>query len=333
MSDDLGPWMEGLADANAPAALPDPGTVLGTYKLIEVLRDGGMARIYTAEHTGLARRVALKMLAPQYAADAKMRQRFFSEARAVNRVEHEHLVSITDFVEDSGPYRYYIMELLKGETLRDRLTALRVLPMQRAVAIMGQVADALAAIHEAGIVHCDVKPDNVFLSERAGQRDFAKLLDFGVAKFEESGAAPISGEVLGTPAYMSPEQVASKDVDYRSDVYSFGVVLYELLTGKLPFAAASPDDLAVKQLSIAPPAPSKTALLPERIPEALDTLVLQCLARDVDARPQSMQEVLLRLRMISHPTGVWTAMASRLRDLVATRRRLVLGAAAAGAVL
>ncbi len=314
MSDDIGRLLAGLSETSDAAALPPPGSVLGAYRLIDVLKTGGMSHIYTAEHTALSRRVALKILDPKLAAQPDLRERFFAEARAMSSLEHEHLVTVTDFVEGSGPYQFYVMELLRGETLRERIMRLRFVPLAQALAIMGQVADALAAVHEGDIVHCDLKPENIFLAERGGRRDFVKVLDFGIARIGTGGEPPTK-RFNGTPAYMSPEQAARKPVDYRADIYAFGAVFYEMLAGRQPFATAPVGDLAIQHLSVQPAALLELPDLPHAIPEPLNALVMQCLAKAPEARPQSMQEVLFRIRLISHPHSRWRRLTLRLRSL------------------
>ena len=288
--------------------LREPGTVLGSYRLIDVLGEGGMGVVYLAEHTRLGRRVAIKMLRSEYSNNPSAVHRFFAEARAVNKICHQNIVEITDFVEHPGADNYYIMELLQGSSLAKLIDGQPRLPLARSAGIMTQIARALEAVHEAGIVHRDLKPDNVFLIERAGQKDFVKLLDFGVAKLGEQteGIAlhrTAAGAILGTPEYMSPEQASGKSVDYRTDLYAFGVMLYELVTGVLPLTGTSFGELVVKHLTVAPTPPSRVKDLPHEIPATLEDLILACLAKDPGDRPDHIRTVITRLEAIADDEG------------------------------
>ena len=272
------------------------GTVVGSYRLLALLGQGAMGQVFLADHTKIGRKVALKMLRVEHAQDANAVRRFFSEAQAVNRISHENIVEITDFVENPGGDNYFIMELLKGQGLTDLLKHEGILPLPRTLAICRQMASALAAVHDAGIVHRDLKPDNIFLIERGEKKDFVKLLDFGVAKLtldlgEGMMQKTNAGSILGTPEYMSPEQVAGKPVDFRSDVYSFGILLYEMVAGRKPFNASSFGDLVIKHLTVTPPKPSKVKGLPYVVPFELETLIMKCLAKDPHKRPDNMVSV------------------------------------------
>ena len=273
------------------------GTTVGSYRLLALLGQGAMGQVFLAEHTKIGRKVALKMLRLEHAQEATAVRRFFSEAQAVNRISHENIVEITDFVENPGGDNYFIMELLKGQGLTDLLKHEGILPLPRTLAMCRQMASALAAVHDAGIVHRDLKPDNIFLIERGEKKDFVKLLDFGVAKLtlDIAGEGMMqktnAGSILGTPEYMSPEQVAGKPVDFRSDVYSFGILLYEMVAGRKPFNASSFGDLVIKHLTVTPPKPSKVKGLPYEVPFELEALIMKCLAKDPHKRPENMVAV------------------------------------------
>jgi serine/threonine-protein kinase len=277
------------------------GSIVGTYRLLELLGEGGMGRVYLAEHVKLGRRVAVKMLRPEYASNPIAVSRFFSEARSVNRISHENIVEITDFLEKPGGDNYYIMELLRGEDLSRRVERERFLPLSATLQIATQIANALAAVHAAGIVHRDLKPDNIFLIERSGNPYFVKLLDFGVAKLIDPATAGMqmhttgAGQIIGTPEYMAPEQAAGQDVGPRCDIYALGVVLYRLTTGTLPFVAKNLGDLVYQHLTTPAKPPSAYSDLPHVIPPALDELIVQLLAKDPGWRPEA-SEVEERLR-------------------------------------
>ncbi len=289
------------------SSVREPGTVLGSYRLIELLGEGGMGMVYLAEHTKLGRKVAVKILRSEYSENPQAVHRFFAEARAVNKISHQNIVEITDFVENPGSDNYYIMELLKGSTLSAVIDNDGIQPLARSVGIMLQVASALEAVHAAGIIHRDLKPDNVFLTERSGQKDFVKLLDFGVAKLGGDTAISVhstaAGAILGTPEYMSPEQASGKAVDSRTDIYAFGVMLYELVTGRLPLTGSSFGELVVKHLTVVPMPPGAIEGLPYQVPMELEDVILACLAKEPDERPASIGVVAERLAEIADLEG------------------------------
>ena len=283
-----------------------PGTVIGNYRVTAILGKGGMGVVYRAEHTRIGRKCAMKVLRGEFVEDPAIVQRFFDEARAANQVGHENVVEVFDFIEQPG-MRAYVMELLDGVPL-SKLIGAPAFSLDRALKIARQVADALAAVHAAGIVHRDLKPDNVFLTTKAKQPDFVKLLDFGVAKLLEvgdgDGSAPLTqaGMVLGTPAYMAPEQLKGGEVDRRSDIYSFGVILYEMATGQRPFRAKTIPELMLKHVSDPPPRP--TSVL-SSIPLMLEDLILRCLEKEPARRPRDMKEVGLALQDLLDRNSGW----------------------------
>jgi serine/threonine-protein kinase len=319
------------------ASLIDPGTILGSYRITQPLGQGAMGVVYLAEHVKLGRRVALKVLRSELADDSTLVSRFFGEAKAVNQIAHENIVEVTDFVEDGEGHAYYIMELLRGQTLGEVLATEGALWPRRAVGIAVQICNAMAAVHDAGIVHRDLKPENIFLVERAGRADFVKILDFGVAKLAEAEAGAVkktaSGTMLGTPQYMSPEQAAGRDVDRRTDIYSLGVILYELLTGRCPFEAKTIGEVIVKHMSLAPPPPSRLMQLPRPLPGPVVSVVMRCLEKPPAKRPQSMGELEAALRAAAVESGfpieTYSSALPRRRRL---RTRLAMGAAAVAIV-
>jgi len=273
---------------------------MGSYRILGLVAEGGMGRIYLAEHTRLGRRVALKSLRSEHAHNPTTVSRFFEEARAVNRIRHEHIVEITDFIEEAGGDNYYIMEMLDGLSLSQLLEKEGFVDVPRAVDIALQIADALAVVHAAGIIHRDLKPDNIYLTRRSGRDDYVKLLDFGVAKLLDSAEnKPLhqtaAGAILGSPEYMSPEQAGGKIVDHRTDVYSLGVILYEMVTGHKPFEAKSYGEMVIKHITVPPPLPKQRPDRRQEIPEELEALILACLSKKPEERPAGMREIAAQL--------------------------------------
>ena len=271
------------------------GRSIGNYKIVRVLGEGGMGTVYLAEHPMIGKRVAVKMLRPDLGSDPGLVSRFFQEAKAVNEIRHPNIVDISDFGHTEDGIVYFVMELMEGQSLRDRLTASGPMPIEEAVACARQVIDALAAAHRVGIIHRDLKPDNIFLvpdpQVPGGFR--SKLFDFGVAKLvgdnqAQVGHKTIDGAVVGTPFYMSPEQALCHEVGAAADIYAMGVVMYETLTGTVPFHSEQLVILLNAILKQAAPPPSR---IRTETPPWLDRLVLRCLEKDAEARPRSMEEV------------------------------------------
>lgn len=263
------------------------GTQLGAYRIEKQLGEGAMGEVFLAVHEALGRQVALKKLKPHVAVDRAMTERFFAEARAVNIIRHENIVECTDLVNEGGT-SYIVMELLEGKTLSIAIRQAKQLPALRAAKIAAQIADALSAAHSKGIVHRDLKPDNVFLIKRAGSADYVKVLDFGMARLRpELGGvgATQSGALIGTPAYMSPEQARGEKVGPAADIYALGVVLFHMLTGQLPFAAESLTMMLIQIVQEMPPRIDKVA---KDVPPALVALVARCLDKDASKRPPDM---------------------------------------------
>jgi len=274
------------------------GDVLGNYRIEKMLGDGGMGQVFKARHLKLDREVAIKLLKPQQAQSDALVERFFREARAVNRIKHEHIIEIHDFVDettDRGVRRSYcVMELLEGASLLG-VMAREPLTVARAVKLVRQAASALHAAHQVGITHRDVKPDNIFVTTRSGA-EFVKVLDFGVAKLagpddKELVSKTLAGLVVGTPAYMSPEQVQGFEVGPACDIYALGTVLYEILAERRPFVAPGYLQLAMQiTTELPPPLPAQTSK-GEKIPPQLQAIVMRCLSKAPNLRFASMKEL------------------------------------------
>jgi Tol biopolymer transport system component len=279
------------------------GKVLGPFRIDAKLGSGGMGEVYLATDTRLGRRVAVKILAPDFSDDPSRRQRFEREARAVSSLAHPHICALYD-VGQVERIAYLVMELVEGETLTGRIRK-GALTLPDALRFAVQIADALAAAHRAGVVHRDLKPGNVMVT-----RSGVKLLDFGLAKLRRperdasasqtalpTEAEPLTqkGTLLGTYHYMAPEQLEGEDADSRADVFAFGAVLYEMVTGKRAFTGSSPASLIGAILHTDPPPLSERQPL---APAALERVARKCLAKDREARWQSAQDLRDELEWI-----------------------------------
>jgi serine/threonine-protein kinase len=262
-----------------------------------------MARVYLAHHDGLNRQVAVKRLRPQLANVPAARERLLAEADLVRTIRHDHVVNVLDVVSEPDGESYFVMEHVAGEPLADRLARVGALPMSELLAIAEQVAAAMAAVHRRGIVHRDLKTENVLVSPGARGSVCAKLIDFGVAEIlGADGQIDPVATAVGTPESMAPEQALVEPVDQRCDIYSFGVLLYEMLTGAAPFRDRDGDmaGLLERVAYEAPVPPSRTeGGRRQHIPAALEALVLDCLAKRAEDRPQTIGEVRARLAAIA----------------------------------
>ncbi|HSN90163.1 MAG TPA: protein kinase [Anaeromyxobacteraceae bacterium] len=271
------------------ASTRDPlvGATVGSFRIVRMLGRGGMGTVYLGEHPAIGSRVAIKFLHDAMSADREVVRRFYDEARAANLIGHENIVAIYDLnVVPPGRY-YFVMEYLEGEPLTARIAQGRLDPAA-ALEILLQLCDALQCAHEHGVVHRDLKPDNVFLVVRRGNRDFVKLLDFGIAKLRDAAGGSrrtAAGLVVGTPEYMAPEQCDVGPVDARTDVYALGVIAYELLTGRLPFVARTVPQLLLAHLQQRPPPLAEVA---PGIDPRLEWAVLKALEKDPKDRFQDM---------------------------------------------
>ncbi len=265
------------------------GQSIGNYRILNKIGTGGMGAVYLAEHPLIGKRVALKVIHRELASNREVVQRFFQEAKAVNKIGNEHIVEIHDFGITPEGDHFYIMEFLEGRTLASVIHHERALAIMRALHVGAQVASALSAAHAAGIIHRDLKPDNVMLTTRLGDPDFVKLLDFGLAKMFAGGQSAVktaAGVLLGTPQYMSPESCESRpNVDHRTDIYALGILLFQMLTGVLPFDGETMGEVLVKQVTQLPP---PLRAINANIPSSVEQIVLRCLAKQPDARFPTM---------------------------------------------
>jgi len=279
--------------------LPEGSTVGGRYRIIKKLAAGGMGEVYQAEHIELHKQFAVKVMLPALSSDQDFVARFKREAISASRIGQQNIIDISDFGQTDDGRFYFVMEFLDGVTIASLLHRQGGLPVQRMVNIALQTSRALAAAHAQGIVHRDMKPENVMVLQRPGQSDFVKVLDFGVAKVTTGpaqGGQTQLGMVVGTPQYMSPEQAMGVAVDARTDTYALGLILYEMLSGTPTFHGDTASILMVKQVT--EPAPPFTAELSATMPAALHDLIFQMLEKDPNARPESLDKVVEALETL-----------------------------------
>ena len=271
--------------------------VADRYKLIKSIGQGGFGFVYVAEHIDLGRRFAIKFLHRQHEADVAFLKRFKREARVTAQLVHPHIVTVTDYGSDEMLGNYFVMEYLDGSPLDEMLEAKGPLGSQESVHIMRQIVEGFVYAHDKGIVHRDVKSPNVFLVEDASRHNHVKILDFGIARIAEGSMAgevdklTSTGSVMGSVAYMSPEQAMAGEIDHRSDIYSLGIVLYEMITGVTPFRGNSALEILSKQVSEEPVPPSQIAEQLDVHPY-LEMIILQCLQKTPEGRFQNAKEML-----------------------------------------
>ncbi len=265
--------------------------VEGRYKVVELIGEGGMGKVYLAEHVDIGKRVALKVLHPSYSHMPDLVERFRREARAASKIGHPNIVDVTDSGTTADGSAYFVMEYLEGVELGSVIEREGALDLSRALRIAAQICRALAAAHAAGIIHRDLKPENVYLTIRDGNADFVKVLDFGIAKTTEAEEArerrlTSPGMAMGTPEYMAPEQAAGRPADARCDVYALGAILYEMLTGVPPYQGDNFMEILTKKATVDPVSPSH---LRSTIPAIVSQLVMQAMGRNPEDRPPSME--------------------------------------------
>jgi serine/threonine protein kinase len=263
----------------------------GRYRISELIGEGGMGKVYLAEHVEIGKRVAIKVLHPTYSRMPDLVERFRREARAASKIGHPHIVDVTDSGTTRDGSVYFVMEYLEGVELGSVIEREGALEVARALRIATMICRALSAAHAAGIIHRDLKPENVFLTIREGSADFAKVLDFGIAKTTEAEEArdrrlTSPGMAMGTPEYMAPEQAAGRAADERCDVYALGAILYEMLTGVPPYQGDNFMEILTKKATLDPVPPMQ---LRSSIPDAVSELVMRAMARNPDDRPPSME--------------------------------------------
>lgn len=271
----------------APAR-PRPGEIIDKrYRVESLLGEGGMAAVFRAEHLAIKRKVALKTLHPTRQTQAMIRERFTREAEVLGRLAHPNFVNVSDFGESRRGMAYLVMELLNGRPLSAELRAVGRLHPARALRIVRQVCSGLEFAHQIGIIHRDIKPDNVIVLDDERAEGFAKILDLGVAATEDH-PEPNDQTIYGTPEYMAPEQLLGGHIDGRVDLYAVGIMLYELLTGDVPFSGGTIQYVLAQHLTADPPRLEASGLALEEMPE-LQRLLDACLAKKPDERIASAE--------------------------------------------
>jgi serine/threonine protein kinase len=286
------------------------------YRILELLGRGGMGVVYKARHELMERTVAIKLLLPQLISDESAAARFQREARASSKINHANIIALHDFGRTEDGVPYIVMDYIEGESLADILKREKQLGTSRTAHIFSQVCDALQHAHDLGIIHRDLKPGNIMIVQNEDERDIVKVVDFGIAKMYESDEGgndvqklTTTGELFGSPVYMSPEQCGGYELDARSDIYSLGCVIYETLTGKLPCVGKTVLETISKQLA-SPPATFSEARPDLYIPEWVELIVMRALQKDRAKRQQTMRDMQQELNV-----GVSTHSTASIRAL------------------
>ena len=293
--------LDGARLSTSPAGDPVVGQVIkGRYRVLRKLGEGGMGAVYLADQLSISRKVALKVLHREFTRDHEFVQRFHQEARLAAALNHPAITTVFDFDQGEDGSLFIVMEYLEGTLLSEVIRRDGALDVGRAVRLGVQIADGLGAAHAAGVIHRDVKPQNIMVLTPG---DRVKLMDFGIARMGDTGAAHLTraGALMGTPHYMAPEQIEGRPITVKTDIYAFGVVLYEMLTGTTPFNAPTSTAVLTKQLR-EPPAPLRR-VRPEVSP-LVEQVVMQALEKEPEWRQENMGDLARRLRAVGGlPTG------------------------------
>jgi serine/threonine-protein kinase len=265
-------------------------TFAGRYEIIEELGKGGMGKVYRAEDKKIKEEVALKLIKTEIASDKKTIERFSNELKMARKIAHRNVCRMYDLGEEKGTH-FITMEYVPGEDLKRLVRKVGQFSAGKTISIAKQVCEGLAEAHRLGVVHRDLKPQNIMVDEDGN----ARIMDFGIARSVKGKGITGAGVMIGTPEYMSPEQAEVKEVDQRSDIYSLGVILYEMVTGRVPFEGETPLSIAMKHKSEMPKDPRE---LNSQIPEDLSRVILRCLEKDKEKRYQSAGEVQSELENI-----------------------------------
>ncbi|HJX64911.1 MAG TPA: serine/threonine-protein kinase [Polyangia bacterium] len=292
--------------AASPVRFPQPvalelaaGTSVGEYRVQHKLGEGGMGAVYAGEQPTIGKRVAIKVLAPHCASEPELVRRFVEEARAANRIHHPHIIDIFSFGQLPDGRHYFVMEFLDGESMAEAIDKGSLRPAELC-RLLCQICGALEASHQVGIVHRDLKPENIWIARPPHGESYVKLLDFGIAKLLDPTRTNLTqtGAVMGTPLFMAPEQCMGRQVDARTDIYALGVILYRIFAGQFPFQGTVITELVFKHVTEAAAPPS----CHRDMPPDVERIILDCLAKDPAARPQSAQVLGERL---ATALGAW----------------------------
>lgn len=305
----------------APPVPKRENLVANRYEILKRIGTGGMGEVYKVRHVELGKTFALKILHSEMCENLRVREMFYSEARLASSLEHRHIVSITDFGEDLRRGAFIVMEYLHGESLADRLDKTRCLDIKTSCDIIQQTAEALQFMHSSGVVHGDIKPENIFLARGSTRSDrrknIVKVLDFGLSRISLPHITTEDEQLTGTPAYLAPERICGAPPDEQSDLYSLGVLFYEILTGEVPF------DGNVAQILNAhlttPPSPPSFVRKDSEISEALDDLILCCLSKEPTARHKNVAEFNQALTTLIAEMGIFRRRRSTPQPLVVKR--------------
>jgi len=293
------------------------GTVFaGRYEVIEELGAGGMGRVYRVFDKKLDEEVALKFLRPEIGMDKRVVERFRNEIKIARKITHQNVCRTHDLGEE-GKTLYITMEYVKGEDLKSLVHRTGQLTAGKAVLIARQVAEGLGQAHKLGVVHRDLKPGNIMIDKDGN----AKIMDFGIARSLFGGGVTAEGAIIGTPEYMSPEQVEGKEADQRADIYALGIILFEMVTGRVPFEGETPFSIANKHKTEPPPVPKK--IVPQ-IPEGLNKLILRCLEKDREKRYQVAEELLADLAAVEEALPQTERALTRARTKIRTSREITV---------
>src|SRR5215218_194743 len=268
--------------------------IAGRYRLEARAGEGGMGVVYRARHVLIDRVVALKLIRPDLRGETHLRAWMLREARAANRVDHAHIIDIHDIGETEDGELYLVMEYLVGTALSQELSR-GPMPIARAVDILEQMCAALARAHDLGVVHRDLKSDNILLTARGGRKDYVKILDFGLAAIARDPRLAPKGAVFGTPEYMSPEQARGEEAGPQSDLYALGVLFFEMLTGQLPFRSDDRETLLEMQRSASAPKPRS---IKSDVNPAAEAICLRLLEKDVRKRYQDAHHLQEELKAL-----------------------------------